>query len=149
MFQFSHLISPSDLALLTSINLSTLNTIQCGSTQLTTVVTEPVDLICSLAWVKVRLSTVREIIILIILQDAFLPVHWYLSMAVCLLGTAFNMVNMLVLTHKDMRSNPINLILTGIAVADCLVMLEYIPFNIHMYLLDDQLREKEEKVNLL
>ena len=56
------------------------------------------------------------------------------------------MVNILVLTHKDMKSNPINLILTGIAVADCLVMLEYIPFNIHMYLLDDQLRLKEEKV---
>ena len=56
------------------------------------------------------------------------------------------MVNMLVLTHKDMRLNPINIILTGIAVADCLVMMEYIPFNLHMYLLDDQMREKEEKV---
>ena len=57
------------------------------------------------------------------------------------------MVNMLVLTHKDMRLNPINIILTGIAVADCLVMVEYIPFNLHMYLLDDQMREKEEKVS--
>ena len=56
------------------------------------------------------------------------------------------MVNLLVLTNKDMRLNPINIILTGIAVADCLVMVEYIPFNIHMYLLDDQMREKEEKV---
>ena len=56
------------------------------------------------------------------------------------------MVNMLVLTHKDMRLNPINIILTGIAVADCLVMVEYIPFNLHMYLLDDQMRVKEEKV---
>ena len=43
--------------------------------------------------------------------------------------------------------NPINIILTGIAVADCLVMVEYIPFNLHMYLLDDQMREKEEKVS--
>ena len=42
------------------------------------------------------------------------------------------MVNMLVLTHKDMSMNPINIILTGIAVADCLVMMEYIPFNIHI-----------------
>ena len=80
-------------------------------------------------------------------QAAYLPIHGYLALAVCLLGTAFNMVNMLVLTHKDMRLNPINIILTGIAVADCLVMVEYIPFNIHMYLLDDQMREKEEKVS--
>ena len=53
----------------------------------------------------------------------------------------FNLVNILVLTHKDMRTNPISLILTGIAVADYLVMVEYIPFNIHMYLMDDQKRE--------
>ena len=59
------------------------------------------------------------------------------------------MVNILVLTHKDMRSNPINLILTGIAVADCLVMIEYIPFTIHMYLMDDQDRNQEERVSFL
>ena len=37
-----------------------------------------------------------------------------------------------------MRRNPINLILTGIAVADLLMMLEYIPFAAHMYLLKYQ-----------
>ena len=82
-----------------------------------------------------------------IIQASYLPIHGYLSLSVCLLGTVFNMVNMLVLTHKDMRMNPINIILTGIAVADCLVMVEYVPSNIHMYLLDYQLREKEEKVS--
>ena len=50
----------------------------------------------------------------------------------------------MVLTHKDMRSNPINLILTGIAIADFLNMLEYIPFDIHMYMLGD--RSSEERV---
>lgn len=39
---------------------------------------------------------------------------------------------------RDMRRNPINLILTGIAVADLLMMLEYIPFAAHMYLLKYQ-----------
>ena len=53
-----------------------------------------------------------------------------------------NMMNLLVLTHKDMRSNPINLILTGIAVADCLVMMEHIPFTIHMYLMDKMERDQ-------
>ena len=64
------------------------------------------------------------------------------------MGILFNMLNILVLTHKDMRSNPINLILTGIAVADCLVLIEYIPFTIHMYILDDQARRQDEKFSL-
>ena len=76
------------------------------------------------------------------------PLHGYLAVAVCVLGTLFNMINILVLTHKDMRSNPINILLTGIAVADILVMLEYIPFATHMYLLqgDFDFRSLEEKV---
>ena len=79
-------------------------------------------------------------------QDSYQPIHGHLALLVCFLGTIFNMVNIMVLTHKDMRTNPINLILTGIALADCLVMLEYIPFSIHMYLLDDQNRDVDEKV---
>ena len=56
------------------------------------------------------------------------------------------MMNLVVLTHKDMRSNPINLILTGIAAADCLVLMEYIPFTIHMYLMDKMERDQQERV---
>ena len=66
-------------------------------------------------------------------------------MLVCVLGTLFNLANILVLTHRDMR-NPVNMILTGIAVADCLVMIEYIPFTIHMRRLDDSSIPKEETV---
>ena len=46
-----------------------------------------------------------------------------------------------------MRSNPINLLLTGIAVADMLVMMEYIPFATHMYLLKDTYTSLAEKVS--
>ena len=66
-------------------------------------------------------------------------------MLVCVLGTLFNFANILVLTHRDMRS-PVNMILTGIAVADFLVMLEYIPFTIYMNLLDTEKRSPEEEV---
>ena len=59
------------------------------------------------------------------------------------------MVNLMVLTHKNMRSNPINILLTGITVADYLVMVEYIPFTIHMYLMDEQDRNQEERVSFL
>jgi hypothetical protein len=75
------------------------------------------------------------------------PVHGYLAVTVCVLGTFFNMMNILVLTHKDMRTNPINLLLTGIAVADMMVMVEYIPFAIHMYLIQGSYRSLEEMVS--
>ena len=42
--------------------------------------------------------------------------------------------------------NPINVLLTAIAVADGLVMVEYIPFAIHMHLLKGSSRTIEEKV---
>ena len=73
--------------------------------------------------------------------------HGYLAVTVCILGTFFNMINILVLTHKDMRSNPINLLLTGMAVADMMVMLEYIPFALHMYLFQDSSRSLQEKAS--
>ena len=66
-------------------------------------------------------------------------------MLVCILGTLFNLANILVLTHRDMR-NPVNMILTGIAVADCLVMIEYIPFIMHMRRLTDKEIPYEETV---
>ena len=74
------------------------------------------------------------------------PIHGYLAVIVCVMGTVFNMMNILVLTHKDMRTNPINLLLTGIAVADVMVMVEYIPFAVHMYLFQGASRSLEEKV---
>ena len=81
-------------------------------------------------------------------KDGYLPYHGVLAIIVCSIGAVFNLLNIVVLTHKDMRSNPINLILIGIAAADCLVMLEYIPFTCHMYLMDDVDRDPEEKFSL-
>ena len=75
------------------------------------------------------------------------PVHGHLSLYVCLLGCLFNLLNILVLTHANMRNNPINMILTGIAIADCLNQLEYIPFSVHMYLLDPDARDQKEMVS--
>ncbi|XP_043582984.1 G-protein coupled receptor dmsr-1-like [Bombus pyrosoma] len=60
--------------------------------------------------------------------------HGYAALIVCLFGTLANMLNIIVLTRKDMVTAPINRILTGLATADMLVMLEYIPFAIYMYI---------------
>jgi len=82
------------------------------------------------------------------IKDFYHPIHYgWLAMLVCVLGTLFNLANILVLTHKDMR-NPVNMILTGIAVADCLVMIEYIPFIMHMRRLTDKEIPKEETMSL-
>ncbi|XP_043505672.1 G-protein coupled receptor dmsr-1 isoform X2 [Polistes fuscatus] len=59
--------------------------------------------------------------------------HGYVAIIVCIFGTFANMLNIVVLTHKDMMITPINKILTGLAFADMLVMLEYIPFAVYIY----------------
>ena len=65
-------------------------------------------------------------------------------------GTFFNFLNIIVLGHKEMRGNPIYLILFSIAVADILLMLEYIPFTVHMYILMQNVdRDREDKVRVL
>ena len=48
------------------------------------------------------------------------------------------------LKHFNIRMNPINVFLSGIAVADMLVMMEYVPFTLHMYILNT--RDREERV---
>ena len=80
-------------------------------------------------------------------QDGYNSIHGWLAMVVCVLGIIFNLANILVLTHRDMK-NPVNMILTGIAVADCLVMTEYIPFTIHMWRLADESIPSEETVGI-
>lgn len=62
-------------------------------------------------------------------------IHGYASLVVCVFGTIANILNIFVLTRKELLNSPINRILTGIAVADMLVMLEYIPFATYMYVL--------------
>ena len=49
---------------------------------------------------------------------------------------------------QDMRANPINLLLTSIAVADMLIMAEYIPFSVHMYIMDNRYETLEQKVRM-
>ncbi|XP_011868456.1 PREDICTED: probable G-protein coupled receptor B0563.6 [Vollenhovia emeryi] len=63
----------------------------------------------------------------------YTQVHGWASLLVCIFGSIANVLNIAVLTRREMHS-PTNMILTGLAVADLLVMIEYIPYAIHMYL---------------
>ncbi|XP_067144311.1 G-protein coupled receptor dmsr-1-like [Centruroides vittatus] len=73
-------------------------------------------------------------------REKYVSVHGYISVIVCLFGILANVLNIIVLTRKDMIS-PTNAILTGLAVADVSVMISYLPFAIHNYVRVDQSKE--------
>lgn len=66
-------------------------------------------------------------------RESYSAIHGYISIFVCLFGITANVMNIIVLTRKNMIS-PINAILTGLAIADMMVMLSYLPFGFHNYL---------------
>lgn len=71
--------------------------------------------------------------VVVSLHDVYYHYHGYASLLVCAFGSVANVLNIAVLTRKEMVS-PTNAILTGLAVADLLVMIEYVPFAYHMYM---------------
>lgn len=62
---------------------------------------------------------------------AYSRMHGYIALVICIIGSATNSINIAVLSRREMTSST-NSILTGLAVADLLVMLEYIPYALHM-----------------
>ncbi|XP_034840622.1 G-protein coupled receptor dmsr-1-like [Maniola hyperantus] len=65
-------------------------------------------------------------------QRMYVKVHGYIALIICLLGSVANSVNIAVLSRKEMMSST-NSILTALAVADLLVMIDYIPLALHIY----------------
>nr|WGD18959.1 neuropeptide receptor A13 [Helicoverpa armigera] len=64
-------------------------------------------------------------------NKAYSRLHGYIALVICIVGSATNSINIAVLSRREMTSST-NSILTGLAVADLLVMLEYIPYALHM-----------------
>ncbi|XP_061194255.1 G-protein coupled receptor dmsr-1-like [Saccostrea echinata] len=62
--------------------------------------------------------------------------HGYISVFVCTFGIISNLANIVVLTRKNMVTS-VNVILTWLAVADTLKMLDYLPFVTKFYILKD------------
>lgn len=80
---------------------------------------------------------------LAVFQANMRAAHGYLSLIVCIFGSIANILNICVLTTREMRI-PTNFILTGLAVSDLLVMLEYIPFASHVYINSSHARKHVE-----
>lgn len=58
--------------------------------------------------------------------------HGYISLVICAVGIALNIITIIVLTRKQMQT-PINFILTWLAVFDIATMMSYMPFAFHFY----------------
>lgn len=60
------------------------------------------------------------------------PIHGYLAAIICIFGVVANILNIVVLTRKNMQTST-NVILTGLAISDGLTMAMYFPYALWMY----------------
>ncbi|XP_014676773.1 PREDICTED: sex peptide receptor-like [Priapulus caudatus] len=67
-------------------------------------------------------------------SNSYKAIHGYLSVVICAFGIVSNVLNLVILTRKNMIT-PTNSILTGLAVADMLVMLSSLPFSLFWHIL--------------
>ena len=67
-------------------------------------------------------------------HDWYVNIHGYLATIVCLFGIVANLLNIIVLTRRNMISAT-NCILTGLALSDGLTMVAYLPFALRFYVL--------------
>ena len=61
-------------------------------------------------------------------------IHGYLAVAICAFGIIANIMNIVVLTRRNIISAT-NCILTGLAVSDGLTMVAYLPYALRFYCL--------------
>ena len=66
------------------------------------------------------------------LQFLYAPLHGYVSIGVCVVGSVCSVLVVLVLTRKKMSSGT-STMLTTLAISDLLTMLIYVPFALHYY----------------
>ena len=77
-------------------------------------------------------ATVTESSDLLKFMKGYKPIHGYLAAIVCVFGVIANILNIVVLTRKNMQTST-NVILTGLAISDALTMAAYFPWVIVMY----------------
>nr|KAG5696468.1 hypothetical protein BaRGS_021005 [Batillaria attramentaria] len=65
--------------------------------------------------------------------QSYQKIHGYFSLVVCVFGIVSNVLNIIVLTRKHMRS-PTNFILTALAIADMLTMSTYPIMACYLYI---------------
>ncbi|XP_060078483.1 G-protein coupled receptor dmsr-1-like [Ylistrum balloti] len=79
-------------------------------------------------------ATVEEVSGLQKFEDWYKPIHGYLAAIVCVFGVIANILNIVVLTRKNMQTST-NVILTGLAISDGATMAAYFPWVLWMYII--------------
>ncbi|ESO98421.1 hypothetical protein LOTGIDRAFT_95120, partial [Lottia gigantea] len=79
----------------------------------------------------------HTVIELALFASEYSQVHGYISAVVCTFGIIANIVNIIVLTRKNMISST-NTILMWLAVADLFTMLSYLPFIMRFYIFREE-----------
>ena len=67
-----------------------------------------------------------------VFKNSYADIHKYEALGICSLGSVLNLINIFVLTRKEMNSSPINRILTGkAAVSSFLQLLDHFLISLH------------------
>jgi hypothetical protein len=66
----------------------------------------------------------------------YIHCHGAIALAICIFGVVANVLNIIVLTRKEMWSST-NCLLTALAVSDGCTMMAYTPFALYFYLIHD------------
>lgn len=77
------------------------------------------------------------------MATTYKQLHGYIALLVCIFGAIANCLIMVVLRRKEMHT-PVNVMLFALAIADLLIMIEYIPFAIHMYVIGHDIHLEDE-----
>lgn len=72
--------------------------------------------------------------VLFAISQWYISIHGYIAIIVCILGIIANLLNIIILTRRNMTSATNNL-LSALAVSDGLTMLAYLPFAIRYYVM--------------
>ena len=60
--------------------------------------------------------------------------HGWIAVVICIIGSIFNIFNLIVLRRSKFASNETNTILASIALCDSITMISYSPFIVHFYI---------------
>ncbi|XP_062616280.1 G-protein coupled receptor dmsr-1-like [Saccostrea cucullata] len=77
---------------------------------------------------------ISEVPELLAFQSRYQIIHGYLAPIICIFGVVANILNIVVLTRKNMQTST-NVILTGLAISDGLTMAAYIPYALLLYVI--------------
>ena len=69
--------------------------------------------------------------------SSYANVHGYVSISVCVAGAVSTGLSLVVLSRPELAA-PTSSLLSALAAADALVMLEYVPFSLHQYVMVDR-----------